>query len=195
MANRVYTLVCMAVFVQNFAISGVMMQLPGYANSLGAGVAMVGIVIGVYMIVRSIAAIPLGILSDLFGHRNAIILSLFLSGAGTALCGLSYSVGGLIVSRAIWGIGSAIHFSVFYAVLADLFSDERRLRSIGWTQNIGRVSLLAGAPIAGILMELWGYRIGFYCLAAPLFLVGLLFMVAGKWDVEKKKERTHANYG
>jgi MFS family permease len=187
MANRAYTLVCMAVFVQNFAISGVAMQLPGYAEKLGAEGGMVGLAIGIYSISRSVAAIPLGFVSDLIGHRKAIIMSLFLSGAGTALCGLSFNIEQLIAARVVWGLGTAIHFSVFYAILGELFKDERRLRATGWTQNIGRIALFAGAPSAGILMELEGYELGFYCLAIPLFAVALAFIVTGKWEGEGGK--------
>ena len=82
--------------------------------------------------------IPLaGWMSERFGSKRVWIVSVALFGLGSALCGLAWSDGSLILFRILQGFGGGMIQPVGLSVLAQTAGPKR----------IGRVISVAGAPI------------------------------------------------
>jgi MFS family permease len=96
-----------------------------YASHLeGATPTRIGIALGSYGLSQGLLQIPFGILSDKFGRKPILTFGLILFAIGSLLGAMTHSIQGMIIARAIQGMGAI--GSVLIALLADLTSDKQR---------------------------------------------------------------------
>ena len=78
-----------------------------------------------------------GLLSDTFGRKRLLNLSLVLFGIGSLLAGISWSANIMIAARFIQGIGSAILAPTSLALIMDYFEGKERVKAVAWYSSIG----------------------------------------------------------
>ena len=111
----------------------------------------------------------LGSLSDQFGRRPVIILSLVANAVDYAILATSNALWMFFVVRMFSGIASAT-FSVANAMLADMSPPEQRASQFGLTGAAFGIGFVLGPVFGGVLAEL-GPR-------APFIAAGILCAVA-----------------
>lgn len=122
----------------------------------------------------AILQIPAGVLSDLYGARRMIILSIFLCTVGVALFGYTDSLHLAYLARSFIGIGSACAFLCVSKVSSDWFPVEKKSLLFALTVMIGTCgALLGGAPLE-LMNNGFGWRSSFYMLAG----LGVVILVA-----------------
>ena len=90
-------------------VSIVNVALPSMQSSMGATLSQIGWVITGYAM-ANVVIIPLGAwLSDRFGQRNYYLFTLVAFVASSVLCGLSTSLGMLVVARILQGLPHLHH--------------------------------------------------------------------------------------
>ena len=94
----------------------------------GYSLFLIGLAIGVYGLLQACLHIPMGYLSDRYGRRVVVLFGLGLMLLGGVVAGLTSSVYGLILGRAIQGSGAI--GSVLNAWVADLTSEQSRTKSM-----------------------------------------------------------------
>jgi DHA1 family tetracycline resistance protein-like MFS transporter len=114
----------------------------------------------------------LGVLSDRFGRRPVILLSLVGSGLDYFAMALSPTLGWLFVTRAINGLSGA-SFTVAGAYVADVTPPEKRAAGFGMLGAAFGVGFVVG-PILGGLLGQVSLRLPFY-VAGGLTLVNALY--------------------
>lgn len=114
----------------------------------------------------------LGNLSDRFGRRPIILISLFAYGIDYLLMGFAPSVIWLFVGRAIAGAAGAVYVPS-NAFVADVTTPENRARAFGIVSSAFGLGFILGPGIGGLLGEL-GPRAPFFA-AAALAGINLLF--------------------
>lgn len=123
------------------------------------------------------AAPALGSLSDRFGRRPVILLSLAGMGLDYVLMALAPSLGWLLVGRIISGVTSAT-FPVANAYVADVTPPENRSARFGILGAAFGLGFVIGPAIGGLLGEIdlrlpfWGAAV--LCLANALYGVFVL---------------------
>jgi DHA1 family tetracycline resistance protein-like MFS transporter len=131
-----------------------------------------GIVVGVYYLTNFIASPALGALSDRFGRRPIILISLAALGLDYVILALAPNLWWLVVARALSGtFGATITASSAY--IADISPPEKRAQNFGLIGAAFGVGFIAGPVIGGLLGEI-GPRVPFV-VAACLSLVNCLF--------------------
>lgn len=121
--------------------------LPLFADSLGASKADIGFIAAASTVVGILVSLPAGVLSDLWGRRRVILLSMGVFASAPFLYLLVGEVWGLVGVRLYHGLATAIFGPVALALVADLFVKERG-EKMGWYSS----STLVGrslAPLAG----------------------------------------------
>lgn len=142
----------------------------------------------------SIAAgivIPLaGYLSDRFGRKIVIIISLILYGAGGLVAGLAalwwdqpYMV--IMAGRVLQGIGAAGTAPIAMALVGDLFNGASESRALGLMETSNGLGKVL-SPIFGSLLALISWYMVFLAFPIICGAVLLLFLFLTK---EKKQER------
>ncbi len=137
---------------------------------------LIGIAAGIYGLTQALLQLPCGWLSDRIGRRPIIIAGLVIFIIGSLIASFSASIWGLIVGRAIQGMGAI--GSPILALVADLTRDEVRTRamaiigvSIGFTFML---AILLG-PLLDPLIGLSGiFFISALTAGCGLFLLMLL---------------------
>ena len=113
---------------------------------------LIGLALGVYGLGQVLLQIPLGLLSDRIGRKPAITLGLLVFAAGGLVAALSHSLLGIVIGRALQGMGAVAGAGT--ALAADLTREENRGKVMGIIGvSIGVAFLLAlilGPPLEAI---------------------------------------------
>ena len=116
-----------------------------------------------------------GNLSDRFGRRPVLLVSLFVFGIDYLIMGLAPTLAWLFVGRLIAGMSGAT-YGIANACIADLFPPDKRAQNFGLTGAAFGVGFILGPVIGGFLGE-FGPRTPFFVTAGIAFanaLFGLL---------------------
>ena len=159
-------------------------MLPYYADEYGATPLVVGLLTASYAAAQLIGAPLLGRLSDRYGRRPVLLVSIFGTMAGFLLLGLAEPLG-TVLAHTISGTTSSImltnviiiailfmsriidgltggNISVAQAYITDITDEQNRARGLGLIGAAFGLGFILGPALGGILSN-WGY-------AAPAFL-------------------------
>lgn len=113
-----------------------------------------GLAIGAYGLSQAICQMPLGLLSDLYGRKTIIFIGLLIMIAGSVVAAMSDSVWGLIIGRAMQGIGAV--GSTIMALVGDLTTDENRTKAMAVIGASIGVSFVIAMVLGSTLASFWG---------------------------------------
>lgn len=145
-------------------------------SELGLSDAQLGWLGSAYIIVLSLAALPLGILSDLKSRRMVIAAGVTLWSVFTGLSGLARRYWQLLLCRSMVGIGEAAYSPAAQALLADYFPSQGRALALGIFWGGVAVGGVAGIWLGGELEHLYGWRAAFLAVGLPGFVLAMLAM-------------------
>ncbi len=161
--------------------------LPFYALDMKATPMLIGWIIASHAVAQMVAAPVWGWMSDRFGRRPVLLISLTASSAGFLVFGLANTVGLLFLSRIIQGLGGGTT-GVAQAYVADTIPAAQRARALGWLSAATSAGVVLG-PALGSLAAHWGQAApGF--LAAGLAFINVIF--AWRWLPESRDPKEHA---
>jgi len=119
----------------------------------------------------------LGNLSDRFGRRPILILSLVGIGIDYTIMGFAPTIGWLFVGRILSGFGGA-SYTAAAAYIADVSPPEKRAQNFGLIGAAFGIGFVVGPALGGVVGE-YGVRLPFFAaaaLAAINALYGLLVL-------------------
>jgi len=127
-----------------------------------------------YVIVLSLAALPLGVVGDLKSRRAVIAFGVGLWSVFTVLGATARHFWQLLACRSLVGVGEAGYGPAAQALIAELFRGRRRAFAIG-IYSVGMAfGGVLGIWLGGVLAERHGWRFAFVALGIPGFLLALL---------------------
>ena len=145
--------------------------LPTIVGEFG-GLAHLSWIVTAYMLAQTIVTPLYGKLGDLFGRKIVLQAAIVLFLAGSALCGLSQSMGQLIAFRAIQGFGGGGLTVLTMAAVADVVPPRDRGRYQGYFGAVYGLSTVLGPVIGGFFVQHLSWRWIFY-INLPLGAVAL----------------------
>jgi MFS family permease len=181
--------VCLAVFVDMLGFGIILPSLPLHAAGLGGAGVWVGALLTAYAAAQFLAAPVLGTLSDRYGRRRLLLLSLAGSAISLAVTGLAGSLWLLLFARMIAGaFGGAT--AVGQAYVVDLSTVRHRTRSLGLVgASIGLGFVFGPAIGAGLADAGIGFAGTCYtaaAIAAANLILGLLVLPSPRRLAEMK---------
>ena len=123
-----------------------------------------GILMFIYSAMQFVFAPIIGGLSDQYGRRPILLLTLFAFGLDFILQGLATSIWWLFIGRLIAGITGA-SFSTASAYIADISEPEKRAQNFGIIGAAFGMGFILGPVIGGLLGQ-FGLRVPFFASAA-----------------------------
>jgi MFS transporter, DHA1 family, tetracycline resistance protein len=122
-----------------------------------------GLLLGSFGLAQFFSAPLLGALSDRFGRRAVLLVSIFGLGLNFFITAISPWLWLLLVSRLIGGSSGAA-FTVAGAYVADVTSEEKRSRSFGLLGAMFGLGFICG-PMLGGLLSHYGLRLPYFAAA------------------------------
>jgi DHA1 family tetracycline resistance protein-like MFS transporter len=154
----------LVVFIDLFGFSLILPLLPFYAESFGASPSLVGFLVATYAAGQLIGAPILGRLSDRFGRRPVLLVSIFGSLVGFLMLAFAKSLIILFLARAIDGLTGG-NISVAQAYISDVTTEKDRGRGLGLIGAAFGLGFILGPAIGGTLSR-WGYAVPAFVAAA-----------------------------
>src|SRR5438034_2093559 len=127
-----------------------------------------------YVVVLSLAALPLGVIGDLRSRRAVIAFGVGLWSAFTALGAAVHRFWQLLVCRSLVGVGEAGYGPAAQELIAEFYQGRRRAFAIG-VYSVGMAfGGVLGIWLGGVLAERYGWRAAFVAVGVPGFLLAIL---------------------
>jgi DHA1 family tetracycline resistance protein-like MFS transporter len=138
------------VFVSMLGTSLLAPLIPFYAVRLGVTPEYITMIMALYALCQFLAAPLWGKISDTFGRKPVLMLTVAGTGVGFVLLGFADSVWLLILSRIVGGI-SAGNLSAAYAYVSDITTPENRSSGLGKIGAAFGLGFVLGPGIGGFL--------------------------------------------
>lgn len=149
------------VFIDLVGFGIVIPVLPFYAEGtkFGATPSQVGLLFASYSVMQLVFAPVLGRLSDKYGRRPVLLVSLLGTALGFLILGFATTLWLLFVGRIIDGISGG-NISTAQAYIADVTTKENRAKGMGLIGAAFGLGFVFGPAIGGILSR-WGINVPF----------------------------------
>jgi MFS transporter, Spinster family, sphingosine-1-phosphate transporter len=121
----------------------------------------------VFLLVHSLASVPLGIMADKYSRRAVIGFGVLFWSLASFGSGLAQSFKQLLFARSLVGVGEASYAPAATAMITDNFPQAVR----GQAQGLFNVGVFAGGTIGAIIGGLIAYQFGDWRLA--FFIVSI----------------------
>ena len=175
MNNKRLFSIILVVFIDLLGFSLILPLLPYYAETFKANQTTTGILIASYAVMQLIGAPILGRLSDRFGRRPVLLISVFGTFLGFLLLGFANALWMLFASRILDGLTGG-NLSVAPAYISDVTDEQSRSKGLGMIGAAFGLGFIIG-PVTGGLLSQWGYAVPAFA-AAVISFINLILIYA-----------------
>jgi len=178
MKNKALAVLFLTIFLDLMGFGLIIPILPTYAKTLGATDAMVGLLGTSFSIMQFIFASFWGGLSDRFGRRPIMLISIAIMVVAYVLFANATVLWLLFATRLLKGFGAA-NLSVAQAYISDVVPQKDRTKAFGVIGAAFGLGFIFGPSIGGVINEFYGVAgVGYFaaCLGTLNFILAWLFL-------------------
>ena len=157
-----------------FVVDLYLPSLPQLAQFFDTTASMTQLTLTTAMIGLSVGQLLLGPMSDKFGRKKPLIISLVIYIISTILLIFSPNIETMIVLRAVQGLASAGSVVISRAVATDLYRGREMTRFFGLLMTINGIAPIISPVLGSLLLEYIGWK-GVFFFLAIIGIVVLLF--------------------
>ena len=129
-----------------------------------------------YLLASTAVAPVFGTLSDIYGRRAMIIVSLSLFVAGSVLCAVAPNMPVLILARGLQGLGGGGIMPVVQTVISDMVSPRERGQYQAYFSSVWMAGGILGPVVGGVFAEHLHWSMIFW-INVPLSLAALALLL------------------
>ena len=160
--------------------------LPHMAGELGASNDSISWVLTSYIVASSIFMPLTGYLSDRFGRRRYLMISIAGFVFASALCGLSNTLAEMVLFRCLQGLFGASLVPLSQSIMLDNYPSNERGKAMAiWGMGV-MVAPVLGPTLGGYLTEIINWRWTFF-INIPVGIVSFLLAMKHVPDTEIKQ--------
>ena len=167
--TRPLLVIFLTIFVNLVGFGIIVPLLPFYAETFGASPLVVGMLFAVFSLCQLIASPILGDLSDRYGRRPILIVSLIGTAVSFAMLALAHSITMLFLARIVDGLSGG-NISTARAYVADVTEPKDRSRAFGLIGAAFGLGFIFGPAISALLAPI--------SYTAPIWAAAALTLVA-----------------
>ena len=178
MRNKALAVLFLTIFLDLMGFGLIIPILPTYAKTLGATDAMVGLLGTSFSIMQFIFASFWGGLSDRFGRRPIMLISIAIMVVAYILFANATVLWLLFATRLLKGFGAA-NLSVAQAYISDVVPQKDRTKAFGVIGAAFGLGFIFGPSIGGVINEFYGVAgVGYFAagLGTINFILAWLFL-------------------
>ena len=162
-----------------FVVDLYLPSLPQLAQFFDTTASMTQLTLTTAMIGLAVGQLLLGPMSDKFGRKKPLIISLLIYIISTILLIFSPNIETMIVLRAVQGLSSAGSVVISRAVATDLYRGREMTRFFGLLMKINGIAPIISPILGSLLLEYIGWK-GVFFFLAIIGIVVLLFCLCLK---------------
>ena len=161
--------------------------LPALGEVLGIAPILVGLILSANRIVRLVMNTPAGQILDRLGTRRPMLVGFLLQGCApfgyvlgihSDLVPVLDAGGVFLLSRAMWGFGSAFVFVGAFSTITRVTTTENRGKWVGYMRGGQSLGFPTGLVVGGLITDTFGYTPAFLAAGgAGLFAFFVAFAV------------------
>ncbi len=148
-----FAITALALFMASLDNLVVTTALPSIRSHLGASLSELEWIVNAYTLTFAVLLLTGAALGDRFGRKRLFIIGLTVFTAGSAAAALSSTSTGLIVARAIQGLGGAIVTPLSLTILSAAVPRERRAVALGAWGGIAGLAIAIGPLVGGAIAQ------------------------------------------
>ena len=157
-----------------FVVDLYLPSLPQLAQFFDTTASMTQLTLTTAMIGLAVGQLLLGPMSDKFGRKIPLIISLLIYIISTILLIFSPNIETMIVLRAVQGLSSAGSIVISRAIATDLYRGREMTRFFGLLMTINGIAPIISPILGSLLLEYIGWK-GVFFFLAIIGIVVLLF--------------------
>ncbi len=161
--------------------------MPTIVADLG-GLSLYSWVYSAALLSRTVSLPIFGKLADLFKTKSLFMISTTIFLIASVMAGLSTSMGFLIFSRVIQGIGAGGNFALVYVILTDVSSPEKRGKTLGFASFVWGIASVLGPTLGGLIVTYFSWRWIFF-MNIPLGILSLGVVYFFMTEIREKKKK------
>ncbi len=174
----VFGVVLIGALAYSLLMSMVFPALSTLAVSLHTSTDTASWILTAYLLAAAVATPIVGRIGDLYGKERMLIVSFALLTLGTAIDGLSNSIGLTIAGRVLQGLGAGV-VPLSFGLIRDVFPPKRVGGAVGFTAALMSIGAGIGMVVAGPIVTYLGFHWLFWipmimtstAMAALIFLI------------------------
>ena len=143
---------------------------------LGLGAADLGLLTSVYFFVFAAVQLPFGVLLDRHGPKTIQSMLLLLASAGALVFATADGLLGLMIGRALIGLGVALALMAGFKAIVLWFPPDRLTLANGWFVMLGALGAVTATAPAELIVLSVGWR-GLFAVLAGLSAVAALLVL------------------
>ena len=182
--------VMIGAFMSMFDSGVVNVGLPVIARQFSTDMGSVQWIASIYLLIMSALLPILGTIADHFGRRRIYNLGFFVISIFTLVCGFSVSLPMLIAIRVLQAVGGAMVMANGMAIVTENYPPSERGRNIGLLATLMAIGSIAGPPLGGVAIGLWGWRSVFYLT----FVVSIAGFLMSYFTIPRDRRTAEASY-
>jgi DHA1 family tetracycline resistance protein-like MFS transporter len=167
--TRPLVVIFLTIFVNLVGFGIIIPLLPFYAETFGASPLVVGLLFAVFSLCQLVAAPILGDLSDRYGRRPILIVSLIGTVISFVMLALAQSITMLFVARIVDGLSGG-NIATARAYVADVTEPKDRARAYGLIGAAFGLGFILGPAISAVLAPV--------SYTAPIWAAAAITLVA-----------------
>jgi DHA1 family tetracycline resistance protein-like MFS transporter len=181
------------VFIDMLGFSLILPLLPFYAETFGATPTVVGLLLAANAVTQLIGAPLIGRLSDRYGRRPMLLVSIAGTLAGFVMLATAGSLWMLFASRVLDGLLGG-NISLAQAYISDVTSEKNRAKGLGLIGAAFGLSFIFGPALGGTLSAGGNFALPAWVAAvlSSLNLLGVLFLLPESLPRKERSERAQS---
>jgi predicted MFS family arabinose efflux permease len=164
-----------AMFTLQLSNLGISPLLPSIQREFGMSFTQLGLFTGLYGLLAMLLSVPAGISANRYGVKQVLVLGLVGVAAGSVLLGEAWSFASALTFRGLTIFGYRFAFVSVLVAVALTAPASLRGRTMGILGATSALASVVGAPLGGILVGAFGWRVAILGYAAMAVLGAAVF--------------------
>jgi EmrB/QacA subfamily drug resistance transporter len=177
-------IVACALLMQNLDSTIIATALPTMARAFGAEPVQMNVALTSYLLSLAVFIPASGWMADRFGTRTVFRAAIAVFTVGSILCGRADSLGFLVASRVLQGLGGAMMVPVGRLVLLRTAPKHELVAAMAWLTMPAMIGPVLGPPIGGMIVTYFSWR-WIFDINVPIGLVGIALVTLFVEDVRE----------
>src|SRR6202451_1165288 len=175
-----------ALFMEMLDATVISTALPAMAKSLGEDPIKLNLAITSYLLSLAVFIPISGWVADRFGAISVFRAAIAFFTLGSIFCGLSSTLGELVLSRVLQGLGGAMMVPVGRLVVLRIVPKSGLVDAMSYLTIPGVLGPVLGPPVGGFIVTYSSWRWIFF-MNVPIAILGIILTVLYIPDIKEEE--------